>query len=83
MSKPIKTLSLNAPKLGEVTADSFAKFTFAPMYEAAEKQWPDYDIHFKIITRPDSEGYTFFEAVDNALKYRCRPLIYRYTIEEL
>lgn len=79
--KPIKTMSINAPKLNSCTAEHFVKFILLPQYRGMCETWPKYNINLTILLYKDSEEMEFFDRVNYHLKRLCPELLGKYILE--
>lgn len=80
-SKPIKAMSINAPKINSCTAEYFVKFILLPQYKGMCETWPKYNINLTILLYEDSEEMEFFDKVNYQLKRLCPELLGRYILE--
>ena len=83
MSKPIKIVRMNAPKIEfNETAENFVNLILIHEYKAAQEIWTDFDIHFEILLDDGTVGSEFFVKVNEVLK-ECSPdLLSRYILSQ-
>ena len=83
MSKPIKIVKMNAPKIKyNESPETFVKLVLSHEYKAAQENWPDYDIHFEILLDDDTVGREYFVKVNEILKEHGSDLLSRYVLAQ-
>ena len=85
MSRPIKTIQVNAPLRNDQydktpSPETFTKFLFIPEYRAAQQNWPKHEIHFEVILTKETVNSDYFLGVNNVLKKECTELLTRYVL---
>lgn len=81
-TKPIMTMSINAPKKGYTDIETFVKFVIKEQYHGVCKTWPNHDIHLKILIYEDSEDANYFVKLPHLLKKYCPMLTNKFVLVE-